>query len=169
MVKIGILQSEARQLVKKYSHQQIVSAVAYTKKRLTDKKSSKIENPAAYLRKALSNGWAIVESSAPKPGNPTANPDKKPDLLEMYQVKMIREAEEYFSELNSADQTELISEYNATDVSPTLKVKRSKPGKAVRTEFFKWLAKHTWGDPKPEDLLQYAQKLIDTTSNVIKN
>lgn len=59
-----------------------MSAVAYTKKRLTDKKSSG-ENPAAYLRKALSNGWAIVESSAPKPGNPTANPDKKPDLLEM--------------------------------------------------------------------------------------
>lgn len=31
MVKIGILQSEARQLVKKYSHQQIVSAISYTK------------------------------------------------------------------------------------------------------------------------------------------
>ncbi|TXG99331.1 MAG: RepB family plasmid replication initiator protein [Rhodocyclaceae bacterium] len=169
MVKIGILQSEARQLVKKYSHQQIVSAISYTKKRLTDKKSSKIENPAAYLRKALSNGWAIVDSIEPKQRATTANQEKKPDLIEMYRVEMIREAEDYFRELNSADQTELVSEYNATDISPTLKVKKSKPGKAVRTEFFKWLAKRTWGDPKPEDLLQYAQKLIETTSNSAKN
>lgn len=145
MVKIGILQSEARQLVKKYSHQQIVSAISYTKKRLTDKKSSKIENPAAYLRKALSNGWAIVDSIEPKQRATTANQEKKPDLIEMYRVEMIREAEDYFRELNSADQTELVSEYNATDISPTLKVKKSKPGKAVRTEFFKWLAKRTWG------------------------
>ena len=92
MVKIGILQSEARQLVKKYSHQQIVSAISYTKKRLTDKKSSKIENPAAYLRKSLSNGWAIVDSIEPKQRATTANQEKKPDLIEMYRVEMIREA-----------------------------------------------------------------------------
>ena len=165
MVKIGILQSEARQLVKKYSHQQIASAVAYTKKRLADKKSSKIENPAAYLRKALANGWAIVENEPTKTSSSPTQQDKKPDLVEMYRVEMIREAEGYFKELNPVDQGELVSEYNSTDVSPTLKVKRGKPGKAVRTEFFKWLALRTWGNPKPEDLLQYAQKLLQTSGS----
>ena len=83
----------------------------------------------------------------------------------MYRVEMIREAEGYFKELNPVDQGELVSEYNSTDVSPTLKVKRGKPGKAVRTEFFKWLALRTWGNPKPEDLLRYAQKLLQTSSS----
>ncbi len=67
---------------------------------------------------------AIVDSIEPKQRATAANQEKKPDLIEMYRVEMIREAEDYFRELNSADQTELVSEYNATDISPTLKVKK---------------------------------------------
>lgn len=113
----------------------------------------------------MANGWAIVENVPAKTSSSPTQQDRKPDLVEMYRVEMIREAEDYFKELNSVDQGELISEYNSTDVSPTLKVKRGKPGKAVRTEFFKWLAQRTWGDPKPEDLLQYAQKLLQNSAS----
>ena len=53
-----------------------------------------------------------------------------------------------------------MNEYNATDLSPAFRIKNAKPGKAVRTEFFKWLALKTWGHPKAEDLVDYAQKLM---------
>lgn len=164
LVKIGILHSEARQLVKKYSHQQIVSAMAYTRKRLGDKKASKIDNPAAYLRKALANGWAIVEEE-PKPTGTTSKgqgQEESTDLAGLYKIARAKEAEEYFAELNQSDQQELIDEYNGSEVSPLLKIKNGKPGKAVRTEFFRWLAMRTWGEPKQEDLLQFAQKLISS-------
>lgn len=166
MVKIGILQSEARQIVKKYTHQQIASALGYTRKRLADKKSATIDNPAAYLRKALANGWALVETEDGKT-QAKKRQESVANLSEMYKVETIKDAEAYFNELNPNDQIVLIEEYNATDVSPTLKIKRSKPGKAVRTEFFKWLAHKTWGEPKPEDLLAFAQKLISARAPMV--
>lgn len=160
MVKLGLLQSEARALSKKYSHQQIAAALAYTRKRAADKKASKIDNTPAYFRKALGGGWGVVEAAdgAAKKGSKSSNTG--PDLAELYQLEVIKEAEEYFGELNAQDQKMLIDEYNDTDVAPSLKIKRSSPGKAVRTEFFKWLALKTWGHPKPEELLMFAQKLM---------
>lgn len=160
MVRMGLLQSEARALSKKYSHEQIAAALAYTQKRVADKKASKIDNIPAYFRKALGGGWGVVDAPNGKAKKGAKSGNTGPDFTELYQLEVIKEAEGYFAELNPQDQKMLIEEYNATDVAPSLKIKRSAPGKAVRTEFFKWLAIKTWGHPKPEDLLRFAQKLM---------
>ncbi|CAN7622781.1 replication initiation protein [Acidovorax delafieldii] len=161
LVKVGVLQSEARTLVKQYPHEHIAAALDYTRKRVADKKGPKIDSPAAYLRKALASGWGLQEGKVSKSkASATPNASGEIELESMYRIEQLKQAEAYFAELNPDDQQGLVNEYNATDLSPAFRIKNSKPGKAVRTEFFKWLALKTWGHPKAEDLVEYAQKLM---------
>lgn len=160
LVALGLMQSEAKKLVAKYTQVEISGALNYTKIRLKDKKSAKLENPAAYFRRALAGSWAATETPAPPGRANSRKQDAAPDIAALYKVEQIKEASGYFQELNPEDQKNLVDEYNQQDVAPSLKIKGSKPGKAAQTRFFSWLAVRTWGEPKPEELLRFAQKLI---------
>jgi len=162
LVSLGMMQSEAKNIVKKYSHQQVVDAVIYTRNRLSNKDAKVVTNVPAYFKRAITQGWKVPEVKAPKPTHkPKA---EKPSIAELYRIEQIKEAEGYFLELDEEKKQELIDNYNDQDISPTLKIKNSKPGKAVRTEFFMWLANKTWGTPTTDDLLKFAEKMMQGMS-----
>ncbi|WP_171019813.1 replication initiation protein [Hydrogenophaga sp. 2FB] len=165
MVKIGLLQSEARSFAGKYSPEEISAALDFLKRRMSDKRASPVENPAAYLRQALKNNWAVVDASSDpggKPKAPAAGQASKADkLLEQYMAEQLKQAGLYFKELDPSDQDELITRYNAQQQINGLKIAK-KAGKAGQIAFFTWLGMETWGHPSAEQLLSFATDRLVT-------
>jgi hypothetical protein len=161
MVEIGLLQSEARRLVATHQPAEIDAALAYVKRRMTDKKSSPIDNPAAYLRQTLKNGWAVVEAeNSTSPRAPAADKDSKAKkLLDDYMLNQLNEARGFFQELDASEQGRLMERYNAQQEVPSLQVGK-KPGRASQTAFFTWLGIETWGRPTAEQLLAFATERL---------
>ena len=168
MVAIGIPQTEATKLAKSYTHAEIKAAIEYTRKRADAKNKDKLDNPAAYLRKALTEKWAIFEAQPPekRPVKGEANTNGAPDQSRLHEAcmnKRDQDAQGYFYELDPSEQHKLVDEYNSTQELASLKIKIGKakaPGKAATSKFFRWLAEKTWGPITPVELLEFANKLI---------
>lgn len=163
MVKIGLLQSEAKSFAGKYSPEEISAALDFLKRRMSDKRAAQVENPAAYLRQALKNNWAVVDAAAGTPGKArapaTGKASKADKLLEQYMAEQLRQAELYFKELDASDQEELIVRYNAQQPTAGLRLAK-KAGKAGQVAFFTWLGIETWSHPSAEQLLEFATERL---------
>ena len=158
LVKLGVPQSEAKRLVREHQHDVVKDAVEYTKHRILDRKQTKIENPAAYFRHALTKRYA------PTPVTGTATVaavaiQKPVDIKDTYAAYRANEAERYFKELDPSDEESLIQRYNNQQIVPALKLKK-KAAKAAQTAFYRWLADETWGQPSTETLLAFAQQML---------
>lgn len=161
MVRLGLMQSEAKRMVVQNGGTSIRQALAYTNERRASKKAEKLENPAAYFRKALAQKWhspADVEDAVDKAATP--GKQKKQDIPALYKASKIKEAGEYFQELDADDQAKLIDTYNAQQSIKTLLLK-SKPTKVSQAAFNQWFMRHIWGDPTPEQYIEFAQTLLD--------
>lgn len=162
MVKIGLLQSEAKRLVGNYSVDELTAALEFLKRRISDKRAAPVENPAAYLRQALKNNWAIVDANI-SPGKtkaPAASKTSKADkLLEQYMAEQLKQSDLYFKELDASDQDALIVRYNNQQPTAGLKIGK-KAGKGAQVAFFTWLGIETWGHPTPEQLLEFATERL---------
>ncbi|WP_157040458.1 replication initiation protein [Polaromonas naphthalenivorans] len=164
MVLLGIMHSEAKRMLQQNPASTIEQALAYTNERRASTKAEKLENPAAYFRKALSQRWQAsvdIEDAVDKVA-PAVRPQKQ-DIPAMYKASKIDEADEYFQELDGGDQSELISMYNNQQSMKTLLLK-SKPTKPSQAAFNQWLMRHLWGDPTPEQYIEFAQNLLNTRS-----
>ena len=163
LVRLGVLQSEARKLVKQYGVDRTRAAHAYTLERMQDRKAAKLEKPAAYFRMALEKGFASDPAD-----NGRESIDKKkqakpqgPDLASLYLLEQDAKAESYFAELDLQDQDALVSRYNDHQPTSALQVKKNgKHSRAAKTAFFRWLGLDTWGQPTTEDLLAFAQSML---------
>lgn len=156
VTKFGVPLSEARRIVRNEPHSAIKGALAYTKARLADRKLSKLENPAAYFRKALEGRYQVDDSVGPKEAAKPAV-----DIRGAFEARRMSEADEYFRELDPEDQFSLIERYDSQQPIETLRLTgKKKPGKAAQATFFGWLAKVTWGEPTPEELLTFAQEFL---------
>lgn len=159
MLRLGILQSEARKLLRSYGPQKVRNAVAYTKRRLGDKRADKLERPGAYFRHALQHGYVVdgeAQGTAPSPTKPQA---PKVDFRERYIQSQMKLAEGYFGELDHADQGLLIERYNEWQAIPAMRLGK-KVGKASEAAFMRWLAVDLWGEPTSEQLLEFAETLL---------
>jgi hypothetical protein len=159
LVKFGVPQSEARKISKSNTFDVIKGALDYTKRRIADKKSSKIENPAAYFRNALTNHYAPSDETPQQTAKPRGSSEKSLDIKTAYASHQLAEAEHYFAELDPDDQASIIEHYNLQQTSVTLQLKK-KTSKVAQVGFFQWLAKSTWGDPSAEELLEFAQGML---------
>lgn len=159
LIELGVPQSEARKLAAANSADHIKEALEYTKRRMQDKKLSKLEVPAAYFRQALANHYVINTETQAGATLVQEPPQKSFDIKEAYATKQTEEALHYFNELDLHDQTALIERYNAQQSVPQLRMsgKRSKLAQPV---FFRWLSETTWGEPSANDLLEFAQKVL---------
>lgn len=166
VVRLGVPQSEAKKLVKQYPAHEVKAALEYTRKRSSDKKAQKLENPAAYFRQALTHKWGLVDDIELK-GEVKRTRSVVNGALpveEEFALRQMELATGYFKELDVADQDELIHRYNEGQSIPTLQIKKNKATKASQTAFFRWLAIDTWGQPTPTQLLQFAQELLNERS-----
>lgn len=158
MGELGVPQSEAKKLLTKFDQPLLVGAIDYTRKRMADTTSGELENPGAYFRAALNNGWGAPVEVKPAKSDQRKN-DFNSKLLERYNLSQQSEAEKYFNELNKEDQSILMDRYNQQQEVASLKVK-TKATKASKVAFFQWLAIDTWGQPTQEDLLNFATALL---------
>lgn len=165
MIKLGVPQSEAKRISRNSAIEEVKAALSYTKRRVADKKAQPIENPAAYFRQALSNHWGVIEDVTAK--TPTAGKAKSAagrplkTIDDAYLARQIKQAEQYFNELDVADQDANITRYNDQQQTEGLKIKKRKAtAKGAQVAFFRWLAVDTWGSPSAEQLLEFAQELL---------
>lgn len=158
MVRLGVPQSEAKKLMRNHKADQVRAAVDFTKKRNVDKKAAKLENPAAYFRQALAQGWGLAEDVEVKRAAPAIKDGIDP-LEEEFELQRISEAEGYFNELDPSDQTRLIEGYNEQQQTPQLRVTK-KQSRAAKTAFLRWVALTTWGEATAADLLQFAKQKL---------
>ncbi|MEJ8837634.1 replication initiation protein [Ramlibacter sp. AN1133] len=156
MVRMGVPQSEAKKLCRNHTAKEVRTAIDFTKKRAADKRASKLEKPAAYFRQALAQGWGMAEEAKVKGESHAEEPDQ---LEQEFALHRMAEADGYFKELELADQTRMIDAYNAQQEVPQLRVGK-KASKASQTAFFRWLARETWGEPTPQELLKFAKQKL---------
>jgi hypothetical protein len=167
MVRFGVPQSEARRITKSNAQDEIKAAIAYTEKRQDDKRQPKLDNPAAYFRRALTHGWGIAEDIKAKPGvRPKTPTSPVLSIQDAYMLHQAAEAKRYFNELDISDQSANIERYNSTQTTDGLKIKKNKSAKAAEANFLKWLGMDTWGTPTAEQLVDFANKMM-TQSGVL--
>lgn len=159
MTRFGVPRSEARKLNRAYGAGKIREALAYVRKRMADKKAGPIENPPAYLRHALKNGYGASAVSETAASPVSKEVEKKVDFKAMYMANQNAEAERYFQELEPEEQEPLIVEYNAQQSVAMLRIKQKRLSKAASTAFYEWVGLKTWGEPSAEALLEYAQSI----------
>lgn len=164
LVKLGVPQSEAKRLVREQQHDALKDALQYTKLRTLDRKQTKIENPAAYFRHALTKRYAPTSDTSPLTA-PAVAIAKPVDIKDAYAAYRAHEAERYFKELDPSDEDVMIQRYNSWQGVPALKLKK-KAAKAAQTAFYRWLADETWGQPSTETLLAFAQQMLSDNANI---
>lgn len=159
MVRIGVPQSEARKLFVANTPEQISGALKYTQKRMAEQKLTKVENPAAYFRQALSNRYLLKEDHYALKVVKQVRIVRSMDIKEIYAAQQIREAEHYFQELEAGEQAEIVERYNKQQTVRPLQV-TSKRSKLALSVFFRWLSQETWGDANSDELLEFAQQML---------
>lgn len=163
MVKLGVPQSEARNLTKQFSATAIRDAIEFTNVRRANKKLEKLINPAAHFRRSLNENWAssvaadvtdVVDKTAKIPRV------KSVDIAALFRAKLMNDAREYFDRLDIDDQQMSRARYNDQQELKSFKLtdKVSKPAEA---RFFQWLANDCWGEPTGEQILQFAETLLN--------
>lgn len=162
MVKIGMPQSEAKRLVRLHGVNSVNAALAYTERRANDKKkTTPLDNKAAYFRAALVQKWGVVDDVSTAESAPKAPPKPKAkSLLDALKEKRTKDAEQYFKELDPADQAEIIAKYNQSQEIAALRIKNDKVQKGAQAAFFRWLGMDVWGEPTQEETLQFATEMI---------
>jgi hypothetical protein len=165
LVTLGLVQSEAKKLLKENQVEKIQAALNLTRARMADKKAKVVAKPAAFFRAALKNGWvdeveeAVVVRVAKKANDGQPRKTKTEMLKEQYMATQLNDAENYFKELDASDQSVLIQRYN--DQQPTSGLRIGKrAGKAALAGFYTWLGLETWGEPSTEDLLNFATSTL---------
>jgi hypothetical protein len=159
LVHLGVMQSEARRMIKDNSLDAVKAALEYTKRRMADKRSDKLDNPAAYFRHALQHRYAAPAKQAEQQQQQEEAASPKMDLREAYLQEQLVHIEGYFKELDAEDQSALIERYNEQTIGP-LKLTKKKPSKAAEGGFRRWLVKDVWGEPTSEDLVDFAQRIL---------
>ncbi|WP_277184208.1 replication initiation protein, partial [Caballeronia sp. BR00000012568055] len=155
----GIPVSEARKLLSEHGKDAVRDALAYTRQRTKRKNAQPIENMGAYFRKALSGGWKVDEQrgTATLTARATKSDSSGEDvLLGRYLAFRAGEAKEYFDELDPAEQSAYVFQYNAQQVAEQLRISpNAKVKKAAQEAFAYWLADHVWSKPTDRDLLNF--------------
>ncbi len=167
-VRMGISQLTAEQLQQKHGEALLKEALQVVAERLQAPRGAPVKNIERYL-------MGVIRQLADNPSIPVAEPDRAgrssereaPDrkgLETQFREERRREARALFGDLDPADQSSRIEQFEATFISraaPVIRRSYKKGGldsPAIRAEFGRWLAEQTWGEnwdkPTAEELLQ---------------
>lgn len=165
MIKLGLLRTEAKRLAASHSLRSISGALDYTESRLKDPTQPKIEQPAAYFRKALEEGYGASDDGLPQ--SAAASEKKQQDQFDIraaFQQHRIEKARAFYAELDAEEKRDLLDRYNGQQEMDKLRVK-SRLTKIAEVAFMTWLARETWGEPVAEDLLNFSATLLAQKSS----
>lgn len=148
---------EAARLISQYGRDRLISAITATKKRVAEKNKEPINSPVHYLRWQLRNAAAVVDAA---PVTSRAAPPNKIDIRARYRQEQRQNAEAYFAELSHNEQLQRMSEYDAQQPVPSLRVGGGSKRRSVAAAeaFFFWLADRDFGEPTADQLLEFAER-----------
>ncbi|WP_028998133.1 replication initiation protein [Azohydromonas australica] len=163
MIQLGLPRTEARRLASSHPLRALNGALEYTERRLADPSQPKIEQSAAYFRKALEQGYGApvdMAETATAPGNNgKRKAERQFDIDEAFSQYRREQARDYFAQLEDDEKKELLRRYNEQQEHDRLRVK-SRQTKIAETAFMNWLAKDTWGASSAEDKLKFSVELL---------
>lgn len=158
LVQFGLSAIDVRRLVKQHTPNELRAALEYTRKQ------SRVDNPLGYFRKALENGWGIVDVEPPievkLSATDPADKGAKKSIEDVYRVHQIKEAQSYFNGIDGDDQDLLVTQYNEQQTTASLKFKKERQTKIAQTGFFAWLVTEKWGTPTSDQLLEFASVML---------
>lgn len=156
--KLKITTYFKKKLLANYTEALIIANIGYTLDRLRIKEDS-IANHGAYLMSACQSNYAKFNPSEAASVKEKVDPGTQTkSILDAINKDRNIQAEKMFREMDEEDQAKLILQYNATvelneEIVPE---EKSKRGNRHLIPFYTWLAKETWGEPKPEEIIEYA-------------
>ncbi|MDZ5456921.1 replication initiation protein [Azohydromonas lata] len=160
MKAVGLPGTEAKRLAAKYPAGSLLDALRYTEIRQVDAKQAPLEQPAAYFRKALEQGYGRREDQAPQAAKAGgAKSEKQFDIQAEFEQHRREEARAYFGELSAEEKKALIERYNTQQDLVQLRIK-SRITKISEVAFMNWLAQDTWGQPSAQDMLNFSVALL---------
>ncbi|WP_169517200.1 replication initiation protein [Azohydromonas australica] len=160
MGHLGLPGTEAKRLLARYSTENIDDALQYTELRQADDKQPPLEQPAAYFRKALEQGYGRRAAENQQPSKAAgAKQEKQFDIQAEFDQNRREEARSYYGELTASEKKALIERYNAQQEHPQLCIK-TRITKISEIAFMNWLARDTWGEPSAQDMLDFSVKLL---------
>lgn len=146
-----------KKLLATYSEPLIIANINYMLELLKTKDD--IKNQGAYLSAACQANYAKFDPRAEvKVEEKIDSASQSKIILDAIHRDRNLEAEKMFNEMLHEEQIKAINEYNdsvslSEEVIPE---DPSKRGNRHLKPFYSWLAKQTWGDPSPEEIIRYA-------------
>lgn len=146
-----------KKLLATYTEPLIIANINYMLELLKTKDD--IKNQGAYLSAACQANYAKFDPRAEvKVEEKIDSVSQSKIILDAIHRDRNLEAEKMFNEMLHEEQIKAISEYNdsvslSEEIIPE---DPSKRGNRHLKPFYSWLAKQTWGDPSPEEIIRYA-------------
>jgi hypothetical protein len=170
---IGFSRLDGRRLLDRHRSEELTQALAFTRHRMADTKAAPLARPAAYFRKALTQGYAkdeavsTVEQAqlavelAPRVetvrerASPVAGTlqDGRGELTR----QKISQAVAHLQQLPEAERQALVNRYNAAQTVSALRV-TPRANKVVDLSFQRWLANDLRGASSVDEVLNHEQQ-----------
>lgn len=159
--KLDISNYYKKKLTNFYDLALIQANIQYTISRMNDQTQDSIKNLGAYLLKACEQDYAgFTKQKAQNQGSGNGTM-KVSDVLAEFQKVRTDDAIRMFGEMPLADQEQKIAQYNAVNEHAEQQIPSGIEDRHNRhmIPFYQWLAKTTWGDPTPEEIIEFTMKI----------
>lgn len=168
--KLEISNHYQRKILAEYSHALINANIQYTLTRLKNNPNS-IKNHGAYLIAACAANYAEFRPDTTERSSSDQDTNQRSiEIMEAIHRERNIEAEKMFMEMYSPDQEELIERYNQLTLLEEAKIPVNPIHRSNRhlIPFYGWLAKQTWGDPNPQEIIEYTlQNKMNSSHSLI--
>lgn len=157
---LGLSSYYRKKLTAVYDLNLIQANIQYVLNRTNDQNQEAIKNIGAYLLKACENNYAAYNKQKEQDAQDQST-IKVSDVLIEFQKRRTTEAMEMFQEMGFTDQEERIAAFNAEKDSELAAIPAQPAERQNRhmVPFYVWLAKATWGDPTPEEIIEFTMKI----------
>lgn len=162
LAEIGLSSYYKKKLIAKFTSEIIQANIIYTLKRINDTKQDPLLNIGAYLESACERNFAGAsslienerESKKPKV-------DKVGEIILEINRQRTTHANAMFNEMGVEEQSQNLSKYNAQVVDKEVVVPMELKKRMNRhlIPFYAWLALETWGDPTPQEIVEFTLKM----------
>ena len=156
--KLNISTHYKKKLIANFTEPLIMANIEYTLGRIKNNREA-ILNHGAYLMAACQANYAAFNpSNAVNKDENTDRETQTKSILESINKDRNIQAERMFNEMDNDERDTLISQYNSavSNKEELIPEDISKRGNRHLIPFYTWLAKQTWGDPTPQEIIEYA-------------
>lgn len=161
IMKFGLTQVDAADVMAQHGDDKIRSAVAFVQARIDHKSSAPLDSPAAYFRWTMKQGADAaknlqLKSSAAK--NSVAKKDSGTTVLEKFLAARAQDAYDLYNELDNTDRNAIFERFKDQNTNTAVNLDRGVENVLARSLFTNWYAQELWGEPTIEALAAFVEQ-----------